>query len=143
MSSYAGYLIETFITLAAVCGLAVVVIWTARRAGVAPGSGPIELRGYLPLDARRAIVLVKVGVTVFIVGVGEGGFTKLGEIADSDLPTGPPARGLTFGQLLARIRGPRAGFADPARVVIGSGRESATGEPAQSDAARGDRPGGP
>jgi hypothetical protein len=30
--------------------------------------------------------LIKVGAQVFIVGVGEGGFTKLGEIPAADLP---------------------------------------------------------
>lgn len=105
MSPYRGYLIETFVTLVGVCALAVVVLWAARRLGVTRSSGPIELRGYLPLDSRRSIALVKVGATVFVVGVGEGGFTKLGELPDADLPASrrPPA--LTFAQAFARIRG--------------------------------------
>ena len=63
------------------CALALVVLWGARRLGVGRPSGPIELCGHLPLDARRSIYLVRVGAQVFIVGVGEGGFTKLGELA--------------------------------------------------------------
>ena len=120
MSPYTGYLIETFVTLAGVCGLAVVVLWVARGMGVARSSGPIEMRGYLPLDARRAIVLVKVGVTVFVVGVGEGVFTKLGEVADADLPATQRARGLTFAQVLARIRGSAVGPAAPAGTDAGA-----------------------
>lgn len=110
MPAYTGYLIETFVTLAGVCGLAAAILWAARRTGIARSTGPIELRGYLPLDARRAIVLVKVGATVFIVGVGEGGFTKLGEVADADLPATQRGRGPTFAQVLARMRGSTVGL---------------------------------
>jgi flagellar biogenesis protein FliO len=105
VSSYAGYLVETFVTLVAVCGLAFVVLWSARRLGIGRSSGPIELRGHLPLDARRAIYLVKVGAQVFVVGVGEGGFTKLGEIPASDLPAAEAARGAPFADILARALG--------------------------------------
>jgi flagellar protein FliO/FliZ len=97
-----AYLVETSVTLAAVCALALVVLWGARRLGVGRPSGPIELCGHLPLDARRSIYLVRVGAQVFIVGVGEGGFTKLGELAASDVPEGLPARGAAFADVLAR-----------------------------------------
>jgi flagellar protein FliO/FliZ len=97
-----AYLIETTITLAAVCALALVVLWGARRLGVGRPSGPIELCGHLPLDARRSIYLVRVGAQVFIVGVGEGGFTKLGELAASDVPEGVAAHGAPFADILAR-----------------------------------------
>lgn len=103
MSSYASYLLETFVTLVAVCALAFVVLWGARRMGIGRPSGPIELRGHLPLDARRAIYLVKVGAQVFIVGVGEGGFTKLGEIPASELPEALPSGGSSFADVLARV----------------------------------------
>jgi flagellar biogenesis protein FliO len=103
VSSYAGYLVETFVTLVAVCALAFVVLWGARRLGIGRPSGPIELRGHLPLDARRAIYLVKVGAQVFVVGVGEGGFTKLGEIPASDLPAAQPSSATAFGDVLARV----------------------------------------
>jgi flagellar protein FliO/FliZ len=105
VSSYAGYLVETFLTLAAVCGLAFVVLWGARRLGIGRPSGPIELRGRLPLDARRSIYLVKVGDQVFVVGVGEGGFTKLGEVPASDLPALAPLRATPFADVLARTLG--------------------------------------
>jgi len=103
VSPYAGYLVETFVTLVAVCALAFVVLWGARRLGIGRPSGPIELRGHLPLDARRAIYLVKVGAQVFVVGVGEGGFTKLGEIPASDLPAAQPSSSTAFGDVLARV----------------------------------------
>jgi flagellar biogenesis protein FliO len=103
VSSYAGYLVETFVTLVAVCALAYVVLWGARRLGIGRPSGPIELRGHLPLDARRAIYLVKVGEQVFVVGVGEGGFTKLGEIPAADLPAQQTSGPATFGEVLSRV----------------------------------------
>jgi flagellar protein FliO/FliZ len=103
VSSYAGYIIETFVTLLAVCALAFVVLWGARRMGLGRPSGPIELRGHLPLDARRSIYLVRVGAQVFVVGVGEGGFTKLGEIPAADLPAAQPAAAGGFGDVLARV----------------------------------------
>jgi flagellar protein FliO/FliZ len=105
VSSYTGYLVETFVTLIAVCGLAFVVLWGARRLGIGRPSGPIELRGHLPLDARRSIYLVKVGEQVFVVGVGEGGFTKLGEIPATDLPAVEASRGAPFADILARAMG--------------------------------------
>lgn len=104
MSSYASYIVETFITLLAVCALAFVVLYGARRLGIGRSSGPIELYGQLPLDARRAIYLVRVGAQVFVVGVGEGGFTKLGEIAATDLPALPPPTPALFARLLRRPR---------------------------------------
>ncbi len=103
LSSYAAYLVETFITLVAVCGLALVVLWGARRMGVGRPSGPIELLGTLPLDARRAIHLVQVGAQVFVVGVGEAGFTKLGELPAADVPRAPVAPRATFGDVLSRV----------------------------------------
>ena len=97
-----AYLIETSLTLAAVCALALVVLWGARRLGVGRQTGPIELCGHLPLDARRSIYLVRVGAQVFIVGVGEGGFTKLGELAASEVPEAAAARATPFADVLAR-----------------------------------------
>jgi flagellar biogenesis protein FliO len=100
-----AYILETFVTLVGVCALALVVLWGARRLGVGRPTGPIELYGHLPLDARRAIYLVRVGTQVFIVGVGEGGFTKLGEIPAADVAAAAPARGVAFADVLARVVG--------------------------------------
>jgi flagellar biogenesis protein FliO len=106
--SYTGYLIETFVTLLAVCALALVVFWGARRLGVGRASGPIELFGHLPLDGRRAVYLIKVGSRVFIVGVAEGGFAKLGEIPADELPEvarlGRPSFASVFARSLAKRR---------------------------------------
>lgn len=103
MSPYATYLLETLATLAVVSLLAVAVLWGARRVGVGRAAGPLALWGELPLDARRSIVLVRVAEVVFVVGVGEAGFTKLGELPASALPE-PPKEPLGLASLLLRRR---------------------------------------
>jgi flagellar protein FliO/FliZ len=84
MGAYGAYIVQTFVTLLAVCGIAYAVLYGARRLGLGRPRGPISLVGQLPLDARRSIYLVKVGEQVIVVGASEAGFTKLGEMsADS------------------------------------------------------------
>jgi flagellar biogenesis protein FliO len=107
VSSYTGYLVETFVTLAVVCALAVLVLWGAKRAGFGRGSGPVEICGHVQLEARRAIYLVKVIDIVYVVGVGEAGFLKLGEMPASSLPASLPPRVPPFADVLARVAGKR------------------------------------
>ncbi len=115
MGSYAGYLLETFITLAVVCGLAVVVLYGARRFGIGRASGSIRLVGQLPLDARRAIYLVRIGESVLVVGASEGGLTKLGEVPAASLPADVEPKPLRFADVLARVRSGEKKEADDAR----------------------------
>jgi flagellar biogenesis protein FliO len=107
VSPYAGYLVETFVTLAVVCALAVLMLWGAKRAGLGRGSGPVQLCGHLQLEARRAIYLVKVVDTVYVLGAGEGGLVKLGELPSSALPAVPAAPTAPFADVLARVLGRR------------------------------------
>ncbi len=60
--------------------LAVVLLYGARRAGVGRPSGPAELVGRLPLDGRRAVYLLRIGTTIYVVGSSEAGLVKLGEM---------------------------------------------------------------
>jgi flagellar protein FliO/FliZ len=101
VSPTSRYLVETFVTLLVVCALAFVVLYGARRLGVGRPRGPIELVGQLPLEARRSIYLVRVGAQVIVVGVGEAGFAKLGEMPVSELPEPEPAT-RPFSEVLAR-----------------------------------------
>ena len=103
----AGYLLETFLTLVVVCGVAFGVLYGARRLGLGRPSGPITLVGQLPLDGRRVIYLVRVADQVFVVGGGEGGLTKLGEVAASELPAGAEIASRPFANAFARARGKR------------------------------------
>lgn len=103
---YASYIVQTLVTLLAVCALAYAVLFGARRLGVGRPRGPIELVGLLPLDARRSIYLVRVAGQVIVVGASEAGFTKLGEIASAELPPVDGAKD-DFAGVLARVLGKR------------------------------------
>jgi flagellar protein FliO/FliZ len=100
---YAGYIVQTIVTLLAVCALAFVVLYGARRLGIGRPRGPITLVGLLPLDARRSIYLVKVAGQVIVVGASEAGFTKLGEISADALPAEEPQATSAFADVLARV----------------------------------------
>lgn len=102
MGSYAGYLLETLLTLGIVCVAAFAVLYGAKRLGVGRPSGPVTLAGHLPLDGRRAIYLVRVGAQVFVVGASEAGFTKLGEIPAADLPVPSSEPESPFAKAMAR-----------------------------------------
>jgi flagellar protein FliO/FliZ len=102
---YASYIVQTLVTLLAVCTLAFLVLYGARRLGVGRPRGPIELVGLLPLDARRSIYLVKVAGQVIVVGASEAGFTKLGELPADEVPVPTPEATAGFADVLARVLG--------------------------------------
>lgn len=102
MGSYANYIVQTLVTLVAVCAIAFIVLYGARRLGIGRPRGPISLVGLLPLDARRSIYLVKVAEQVIVVGASEAGFTKLGELASADVPAEAEAPA-PFADVLARV----------------------------------------
>jgi flagellar biogenesis protein FliO len=103
MSPLAGYLLETLITLAAVVALAVAFLYGARRVGIGRPTGPLELVGRLPLDNRRAVYLVRVRGTLFVLGASEAGLHKLGEIeAGQDAFEAVPAPP-RFGEVLKGV----------------------------------------
>jgi flagellar biogenesis protein FliO len=90
LSPVASYVIQTVVTLVGVVALAVLVLYGARRAGVGRASGPLSVVGRLPLDGRRAVYLVRVGRSIYVIGVSDGGLVKLGEMAEADLIDGAP-----------------------------------------------------
>ncbi len=107
MSPLEGYLIRTVLTLLAVSGLAVLVLWSSKRSGLGRAQGPLNLAGRLSLDARRSVYLVRVGTIYYVVGASEAGLTKLGELSSdalgplpetSDSPPTP-----AFRELLQRL----------------------------------------
>ncbi len=116
MGAYASYIVETFVTLLAVCAIAFVVLYGARRLGIGRPRGPVELLGHLPLEARRSVYLVRVGKQVLVVGASEAGLVRLGELSEGDVPAGDlapsaVATGAPFQDVLARVLGkkePRA-----------------------------------
>lgn len=106
MSPLAHYVVETLVTLLAIVALAVLVLLGARKAGMGRSAGPLELVGRLPLDGRRAVYLVRVGSTVYVVGASEAGIAKLGEVdgGSLELPT-TPHQNETFREVLSRAFG--------------------------------------
>ncbi len=99
-----SYFLQTLLLLGVVCAFAVVALVSAKRIGLGRAHGPIELLGALPLEPRRSVYLLRVGEKVFLVGAGEGGFTKLGELDGLVVPEKVPEEKLTFASVLARLR---------------------------------------
>jgi flagellar biogenesis protein FliO len=109
MGGYAGYILQTFFTLVAVCAIAYAILYGARRLGIGRPSGPIRLLGHLPLDPRRAIYVVGVGRQVIVVGASEAGLTKLIEIAPTDVAAlseaaTPESSRVAFRDVLTKVR---------------------------------------
>src|SRR5262249_15847035 len=65
--------------------------------------------GRLPIDARRAVYLVRVGEIVYIVGASENGLARLGEVRADSLPSTDRAdadgwpRGSSFATVLSPL----------------------------------------
>ncbi|MEY2935489.1 MAG: hypothetical protein RL033_6238 [Pseudomonadota bacterium] len=96
------YLLESALVLVLVLGLGWLASYAARRAGVARAAGSLELVARLPLEARRAVYVVRVLDQVLILGGSESGISKLGELPESalsELRRTAPAAG--WGALLA------------------------------------------
>jgi flagellar protein FliO/FliZ len=106
MTPLTHYVIETLVTLLAIVALAVLVLVGARKAGMGRSGGPLELVGRLPLDARRAVYLVRVGTVIYVVGASEAGIAKLGELSDGalDLST-TESNGGSFREVFSRAFG--------------------------------------
>lgn len=106
MTPLTHYVIETLVTLLAIVALSVLVLVGARRAGMGRSGGPLELVGRLPLDARRAVYLVRVGPTIYVIGASEAGIAKLGEVSEGtlELPA-EPSQGQSFREVLGRAFG--------------------------------------
>jgi flagellar protein FliO/FliZ len=104
MSPVTTYIVETLVTLLGIVALLVVVLYGGRRLGVGRPSGPLELVGRLPLDARRAVYLVRVGKLVYVVGASEGGLTRLGELDAAAVPAADLGSGAPrFAEILAKM----------------------------------------
>lgn len=109
MSPLAHYVVETLVTLLAIVALSVLVLAFARRAGVGRSAGPLELVGRLPLDARRAVYLVRVGSVVYVVGASEAGIAKLGEVSEGSIElASATAPRESFREVLSRALGKKA-----------------------------------
>jgi flagellar protein FliO/FliZ len=119
MSPVTTYIVETLVTLSGVVVLAVLVLYGGRRLGVGRPSGPLELVGRLPLDARRAVYLVRVGKLVYVVGASEGGLTRLGELDADAVPGGSHLPSQRFADIFAKLARPEKGSPPPPPGDVG------------------------
>ncbi len=113
MSPEATYVLESLATVTLFGGalwLATVALRRASGGGV--GTGPLEIVARQPLDARRAIYLVRVGKRVLVVGASDGALTRLGSTTmerlkpELDAAPRPTGLGARFGAILGRVSGP-------------------------------------
>src|SRR5215211_2937432 len=107
MTPLSRYVVETVITLMAVIALSIVLLSALRRAGVGKGVGPLELVARLPLEGRRAVYLVRVGETVYVLGASDNAIQKLGELPQGSLPRETSAEQQSFADVLKRAVGLR------------------------------------
>jgi flagellar biogenesis protein FliO len=78
-----AYLLESGVVLALVVALGWLVLHASRRAGLGRPEASLELLARMPLEARRAVYVVRVLDQVLILGASESGLAKLGELPES------------------------------------------------------------
>ncbi len=107
--STTSYLVQTGLSVFVVLALGALAALLLRRLQSPAQRGPLERIASLPLDARRAIHLVRIGEQVLIVGASEGGLQKLGEMPRDAVPLLEPRRtaSASFSAVLAQLRGTR------------------------------------
>jgi flagellar biogenesis protein FliO len=117
---YLWQLVQTFFFLIVVCLLAYLVLGkglpkllslspgAARGMMAAPPRGVVEVIDRLPLDPRRALLVVRVGGSHFLIGVSEQGMSMLARLDESqlgaiqDLPAGSASLWSKFQGLLGQ-----------------------------------------
>lgn len=110
MTPLSRYVVETVISLVAIVALSILLLSVLRRAGVGKANGPLELLARLPLEGRRAVYLVRVGETVYVLGASENAMQKLGELPQGSLPL-VAHEPHTFADVLKRALGAKAAAA--------------------------------
>jgi flagellar protein FliO/FliZ len=123
-SPIADYLVESFLVLLVIVGLAALFLYGARRAGLRPGRGlgSIELLARLPLEPRRSVYVVRVLDQVLILGASEAGLAKLGELPESAAALlretdAPASFAAVLDAALRSRRAPGKGAGEPGRAV--------------------------
>jgi flagellar biogenesis protein FliO len=113
MTPLSRYVVETLVTLLAVVALCVLLLSALRRVGVGKIGGPLELLARLPLEGRRAVYLVRVGETVYVLAASESALAKLGEMPRASLPPTEQVEPRSFSAVLKRAIGVQASAAAP------------------------------
>ena len=101
---YGAALLQALIALGVVTLLAWLVLRTVSgRRGPSPGLGHVRVLERIPLDARRALYLVRVGSRVLLLGGGDGAAPSLLAELDPEDAQGLPQRRTAFDALLSRF----------------------------------------
>jgi flagellar biogenesis protein FliO len=103
VSPVAQYLVQSAVTLLGVLLLVGLIVMATRRLGVTAPDPSLELLARLPLEARRAVYVVRVKHRVFVVAANEHSITKLGEFAADEFPAGAQPLSGGFGDVLRRV----------------------------------------
>lgn len=86
---YIASLLRTMLALAAVCGLAYLLLGKLlpKLMKIAPANatGIISVVDRLPLDQRRAVYVIRAGQSYFLVGITDQGMTMLSRLDESDV----------------------------------------------------------
>jgi flagellar protein FliO/FliZ len=90
------------LSLAAIVALILAVSWVLKRLklGTVRGRGDIAIIDQLALGPRERIVLVRVGESQVLVGIGAGGLTQLSPLATPIAVKNPPDDGAAFADRL-------------------------------------------
>lgn len=106
----AGSIGGAMFALVLVIGLILVLAWLAKRMpgiGAAGNTSALRVVGSLALGPRERVVVVAVGQTQLLLGVGAGGTRTLHTLAEP-LPAAPAKTAPAFAQLLAQHFGNKA-----------------------------------
>lgn len=107
----AGSLGGLVFSLLLIVGLILALGWLARRTpgfgGGAASKNGLRLVASLPIGARERVVVVEVGGTQLLLGVGAGGVRTLHTL-DEPLPESAPGAPSPFAQVLAQHFGKKA-----------------------------------
>jgi len=117
MTPLSRYVVETLVTLLAVVALSVLLLSALRRVGVGKTGGPLELLARLPLEGRRAVYLVRVGETVYVLAASESALAKLGEMPRGTLPVTEVLEPQSFSAVLKRAIGVKGSSSEAATDV--------------------------
>lgn len=106
-------MVQSLLALVAVCILAWVVLRWSAKAGLGIGRGEhLEVIERMALDARRSVVVVRVGKRMLLLGVGEQAAPSLiTELDPAELPRQQTAK-VSFLDVLRKRRegGPSSGL---------------------------------
>jgi flagellar protein FliO/FliZ len=106
-----GSVAQLALSLAAIIALILAVSWVLRRLrlGTVRGRGEIAVIDQLSLGPRERIVLVRVGESQVLVGVGSGGLVALTPLATPIAIKSPPDAGAFADRLREFMKRPGRG----------------------------------